>query len=300
MIARLQKIITLGLLATELLLVIVGWHSGNLFWALCFLAGVFAAYALILAAEFAILGRINRDDPAVQPTRLQLLQAWWGEVITAVMIFCWQQPFRSQRWPDHLPHCAKGQRGVVLVHGFFCNRGLWNSWMQRLYSQGVPHVAVNLEPVFASIDAYATIVEGAVRKLEQTTGLAPVIVAHSMGGLAVRRWWIDQADPARVHRLVTLGTPHHGTWIARFALSRNSRQMRQFSTWLRALERHESPEHMKRITCFYSHCDNIVFPSSSATLAGADNRHLEAVAHVQMLSRPQPYHEVMRWLMPTR
>ena len=74
--------------------------------------------------------------------------------------------------------------------------------------------------------------------------------------------------------------------------------MRQFSAWLRALESRESPEHMERITCFYSHCDNIVFPASSATLAGADNRHLEAVAHVQMVSRPEPYHEVMRWLVP--
>ena len=32
-------------------------------------------------------------------------------------VFCWRQPFFSQRWPDHLPADAQGRRGVLLVHG---------------------------------------------------------------------------------------------------------------------------------------------------------------------------------------
>ena len=83
---------------------------------------------------------------------------------------------------------------MLFVHGFFCNRGLWNPWMRRLRAAGIPFVAVNLEPVFGSIDSYASIVEAAVRSLEQATGGAPVIVAHSMGGLAVRSWLQDERE----------------------------------------------------------------------------------------------------------
>ena len=51
------------------------------------------------------------------------------------------------------------------------------------------------------------------------------------------------------------------------------------------------------MTCFYSHCDNIVFPPVTATLQGADNRHLPGVAHVQMADHPEPWHELQRCLL---
>jgi triacylglycerol esterase/lipase EstA (alpha/beta hydrolase family) len=99
-----------------------------------------------------------------------------------------------------------------------------------------------------------------------------------------------------VHHAVTIGTPHHGTWLARFAMTRNARQMQQRSDWLQALARREPPGRAARFTCFYSHCDNIVFPPATATLAGAANRHLLGVAHVHMTERPEPVAEVLRHL----
>jgi triacylglycerol esterase/lipase EstA (alpha/beta hydrolase family) len=220
-------------------------------------------------------------------------------VQTAPQVFCWRQPFFSHRWPDHLPPGVQGRRGVLLVHGFVCNRGLWNPWLQRLHAQGVPFIAVNLEPVFGSIDDYIGILEQAVRRLEQATGEAPVIVAHSMGGLAVRRWWAEHGDEARVHHVLTIGTPHRGTWLARFAVTRNARQMQQISRWLQTLAAREPATRAERFTCFYSHCDNIVFPPATATLAGADNRHIAGVPHVHMADRHEPWAELQRWLAAT-
>jgi hypothetical protein len=40
-------------------------------------------------------------------------------------------------------------------------------------------------------------------------------------------------------------------------------------------------------TCWYADCDNIVFPVSAGTLAGADNRLVRGVAHVQLGFRPE-------------
>ena len=117
-----------------------------------------------------------------------------------------------------------------------------------------------------------------------------------MGSLAVRRWWVEQGDETRVRHVLTIGTPHHGTWLARFARARNGRQMQRVSRWLQALAAREPASRASRFTCFYSHCDNIVFPPATATLAGADNRHLPGVPHVQMADRPEPFAELERWL----
>lgn len=299
-LARLQQLTTLGGIALAVGWALGAWWAGHRGWAIGGALVLVFGYAGVLAIEFVLLDRAHGDDPAPKAAAAQLVRAWWGEVCSAPLVFCWRQPFRSRRWPDHLPADAPGRRGVVLVHGFVCNRGLWNSWLERLTAAGVPWVAVNLEPVFGSIDDYVAIVEEAVRRVERHTGLAPLLVAHSMGGLAVRRWWAGHGDDARVHHVITIGTPHAGTWLARFAFSPNGRQMRLGSRWLRALAQQEPPGRSARFTCFYGHCDNIVFPPSTAALPGADNRHLPGVAHVHMASRREPFEEAMRRLSSPR
>lgn len=295
MLARLQQFTTLALLMLALTWAWSAWADGRPLAAIIGALLILFAYALVLAIEFAMLRFIHGSDPTPRASLRQLVAAWWGEVRSGLQVFGWRQPFRSRVWPDHLPP-ASGRRGVLLVHGFVCNRGLWNPWMERLQAEGVPYVAVNLEPVFGSIDAYIEPIERAVQQLERCTGLPPLAVAHSMGGLALRRWWAERGDDARLHHAITIGTPHHGTWLARFAMTRNARQMRQSSGWLKNLAEREPPGRGTRFTCFYSHCDNIVFPPATATLPGAANHHLPGVAHVHMAGRPEPLQETLRCL----
>ena len=66
----------------------------------------------------------------------------------------------------------------------------------------------------------------------------------------------------------------------------NGRQMRLAGDWVQGLLRTEPPARAGRFTCWYSNCDNIVFPASTAALAGADNRFVAGVAHVQMAFHP--------------
>ncbi len=272
------------------------WQRGETGWALAWLVGVLGLHAWVMALEFVLLRAAHGDDPAPRASARELLQAWVHEVVTAPLVFGWRQPFRSHAEPDHLPAAAQGRRGVVFVHGFVCNRGIWNPWLARLRAQGVPFVAVNLEPVFGSIDDYLPIIEAAVRRLEQTTGLPPVAVAHSMGGLALRAWWAQHGRDERLAHAITLGSPHQGTWIARFAFSRNGRQMQRLSPWIGRLSAQESPARQARFSCYYSHCDNIVFPPSTATLAGAHNEHVRGHAHVHLVSHPGWWQELQRRL----
>jgi triacylglycerol esterase/lipase EstA (alpha/beta hydrolase family) len=295
-LARLQQALTLGAIVLALAWAWWAAHAGHLLWAVAGVLAVLCGHAVVLAAEFVLLRGAHGDDHSPRAGPAQLLAAWWGEAWAAPLVFCWRQPFRSGAVPDHLPAQAQGRTGVVFIHGFVCNRGLWNPWLRKLREQGTPFVAVNLEPVFGSIDDYTAIIERAVQQLEHCTGTPPVIVAHSMGGLALRRWWAEHGGDTRVLHAITLGTPHHGTWLARFAMSPNARQMRQQSPWLQALKARELAGRAQRFTCFYSHCDNIVFPASTATLPGADNRHIPGVAHVHMADRPEPWAELQRLL----
>ncbi|HJV62719.1 MAG TPA: alpha/beta fold hydrolase [Albitalea sp.] len=297
MLARLQRFTTIGLLLAAGLWATYFLRSHEPAWAVVGALLIVFGYALFLAAEFVMLWFVNRDDPAPRASIAQLVAAWWGEVTTAPRVFCWRQPFRADAEPDHLP-AHDPRRGVVFVHGFVCNRALWNPWLRRLRQLGVPFVAVNLEPVFGSIDEYAEIIEAAVQRIRSATGEAPLIVAHSMGGLATRAWMDRHQADARVHRVITIGTPHRGTFLGRYGLTPNARQMRLSSTWQRQLERREPAQRYARFTCFYGNCDNIVFPASTATLPGADNRHVPGVAHVHMAHSDVVFEEIVRQAGP--
>lgn len=294
MLARLQQLIVFGLLA-----VVVSWsvyvvRLGHLAWAV---AGVFAmvgVYAAVLGLEFWLLWRSYAAGSPDRPTAAQLISSWRDEALVAPRVFLWQQPFRWNAYPNFLSSASRNRRGVVFVHGFVCNRGLWNPWMKRLRARGIPFVAVTLEPVFGSIDRYVAQIDAAVRSVEASTGLAPVLVAHSMGGLAVRAWLARAGSADRFHRVVTIATPHRGTWLARLGRTANGLEMRLASPWLEALIRAETPAQHSRFVCFWGHCDNIVFPTRVATLPGADNRHLPVTPHVAMVYHPAALDEVLR------
>jgi triacylglycerol esterase/lipase EstA (alpha/beta hydrolase family) len=291
MLARLQQVTTLSLLVAALLWAAWFQSRGYPGWAWAGAGLIVFGYAVVLGLEFMLVWFVHGADPAPKATAWQLLKAWLGETCTAPRVFCWQQPFRSRLEPDHLPGTA-ARRGLVLVHGFVCNRGLWNRWMPRLREAGVPFVAVNLEPVFGTISGYAALIDEAVERVERSTGMAPVLVGHSMGGLAIRAWYAS-LGAGRAHRIVTVGSPHRGTWLGRFGLSKNAREMALGTDWQKALEALEPAAHYERFTCFYGHCDNIVFPASTATLPGADNRHVAGIAHVHMLDHPAVFREVV-------
>ncbi|MBL0718791.1 permease [Piscinibacter sp. Jin2] len=292
MIARLLRLALALLLLAMLALVFGGLAWGRP------LAGMAAALALPLglaliglgayAIEMLLAAAVHRDDPWPRPRPAERLRALWGELCIAAPTFLWHQAFRAAAWPDR-PGTA-GQRGLVLVHGHVCNRGFWNRWLARLAAEGRPVVAVTLEPPLAGVEAGVPCLEAAVARLEAATGRPPLLVAHSMGGLVWRAWRVAApGNDARLAQVMTIGTPHHGTWLARLGLSRNARDMRPGSDWLRALAAAEArlPEPPGvRCCCVLGSADNVVFPPSSAVLAGAETLHLPATAHIALVEAP--------------
>lgn len=290
--ARQQQLLTLSLLSGGLAWAAAwGYHGrwGMAAWALALLV----PHVPALALELLWASRLARPSPVRQvwgdaqapvqpfPGLRQWLTAGWREVLWGMRIFGWQQPWAHAAEADHLPSSARGRRGVLLVHGFYCNRGFWNTWMPRLRRAGVPFIAISLEPPQAGIGEQARGLQQAWLKLIEVTGLEPLWVGHSMGGLAIRSWLAAQSDEvAGRQEVITIGSPHHGTALAAWAHSTAALQMRMGSDFLHNLNARDTPASLSRFTCYWSVCDNVVFPAHSATLAGARNIHLPGLPHV--------------------
>jgi predicted alpha/beta hydrolase family esterase len=282
MIARIQQTIVFLLMAGLAAWTWYVWpDSARIYLSYLTLASVYIAY---LALLFIAIYQLNRADPQPRASLGALAAAWLREVVTAPRVFLWRQPFRTFAVDDHLTPST--QRGVVFIHGFFCNRAFWAPWMAQLRSDNRAFAAITLEPAFGSIDSYPAMIETAVTKVTQATGQAPVLICHSMGGLAARAWLRSNvANDDRIKNVITIGTPHFGTMLSlKKALFHfiNTQQMQHFGAWTQQMAKDEPPERYANFTCWYSNCDNIVVPTSNAMLPGADNRLVTGQGHVSM------------------
>lgn len=169
----------------------------------------------------AVVGARRRPAGATGPGFRAWALAWWREVRWAYAAFVWWQPFREQAVPDCVGSGgtgrADGVTGVVLLHGFLCNRAFWTPWMRRWTAEGRPFIALTLADVFGSIDDHAPAIDEAIQRLHRAAGRPPLLVGHSMGGLAARAWWrwrrarhAAEDAPREILGIVTLGTPHRG------------------------------------------------------------------------------------------
>jgi triacylglycerol esterase/lipase EstA (alpha/beta hydrolase family) len=215
------------------------------------------------------------------------------EFRASMLVTSWHVPRGCARMTVHRDsNCVP----VLLVHGYGCNSGFWVHLQPLLDRERISHATIDLEPVAGSIDDYAPLIEARVQELCAATGAARIaIVAHSMGGLAARAW-MRETGSARVAKLITLGTPHHGTVLANLGLGANAVQMRRDSPWLRALDAGETQDVRARIDSLYTHHDNIVAPQDSSELAGARNVAFGGVGHVALGSNPRVLAEVLRVL----
>lgn len=303
-LARLQGTLIAGSTLASLTWLVFMWPRSPLVAILVLMLASWS-HAAVLALEFLMSAQVNRGDRVTQASATQLFDAWLQESTFTPGIFLWRQPFRWRDLPDSPVNEAAVSPGpaVVFVHGFVCNRGFWAPWMRTLRDSGVPYTSVNLEPVFGSIDKGVVLLEDAVTRAERLGAMPPVLVCHSMGGLAARAWLASApGNLARVGRVVTIGSPHHGTWLARWSRVTNGRQMQQRSEWLQALAAKEATlygaQAYANFTCWHSNADQIVFPASTAMLPGADNRHVAGLAHVALGFHPKVMSESLAMVMP--
>jgi pimeloyl-ACP methyl ester carboxylesterase len=251
------------------------------------------SFLFILIAVQILFSQIHRGEPATIATpalpKLGLVDfiiPWLRESWDCIRVFSYMQIFNTTKplaRPGH-ENPNSGRVPVLLLHGYFCNRALWHPFAARLAKRGYVCHAITLEPAFGSIDEYADPIAQAIADLKHTTGASKVaIIGHSMGGLAARAY-LRKHGNTDVAKVITLGTPHVGTWLGWTAHSSNGQQMNLRSLWLKRLAEHELSHPVGHLfSVILTNLDNIVYPQTAQTLPLAENIAITGVAHISMV-----------------
>jgi esterase/lipase superfamily enzyme len=125
-----------------------------------------------------------------------------------------------------------------------------------------------------------------VESLVTETGYERIhVIGHSLGGLIARYYVTRLGGHERVHTLVTLGTPHGGTFNAYALPSNLCRQLRPGSALMRELGA-AVPCCKTRFVAYWSDLDEMVFPQRNAKLNHPDlrvhNIEIHATGHMSL------------------
>ena len=176
---------------------------------------------------------------------------------------------------------------ILLVHGMIDNRAIFTVLTRRLRAHGFERVVtLNYSPVTNDIRAAAESLSAQVEALVARTGYERIhVVGHSLGGLIARYYVQRLGGDARVHTLVTLGTPHHGTLAAHLVPFQLCRQLRPSSDLFRELDE-PAPGCRTRFVAFWSDLDQLVVPHDNARLRhpdlSTDNEQVRGVGHMSL------------------
>ena len=244
-----------------------------------FIIGVTFAFSRAYAVPAPATGRIGVRQAAVMATR---------ELAAYFLLFTVVMPFeRFFMGSDRLGRSEGGRLPVLLIHGYQCNRGYWLWLRSSLARAGWQVATISLDPVFNDIDGY---VEQVSRRIDEVCAAAGtdrlILVGHSMGGL-VSRAYLRVHGNAKVAKLVTLGSPHHGSQLAVLGLGENGRQMVPGSAWLAGLNAPGVVPLPAATVSIYSCQDNYVMPQDSSLLDGAKVVPLAGIGHLEMAFSPE-------------
>lgn len=124
-----------------------------------------------------------------------------------------------------------------------------------------------------------------VARVRDATGAASVdLVGYSAGGVVVRLWVSQDGGDAIARRVVTLGSPHHGTDLAALASDvapdacpTACHQLAPDSALLRSLNRGDETPPGPRWVSIWTTQDKTVVPPDSASLGGATDFSVQSV-----------------------
>ncbi len=197
---------------------------------------------------------------------------------------------------EHLPPIQRGLihtnleaagTPILLVHGFIDNRSIFSLLRRGLSRRGFGSIfAMNWSTLTGDLRRAALQLGEEVEAIVAETGYERIhIVGHSLGGLIARYYVTRLGGDDRVHTLVTMGTPHAGTYAAYAAPLPVTVQLRPGSGFLEELAQ-PVPGCRTRFICYYSDADAVVLPQRHGALRHPDlaarNVKLHGVGHLSL------------------
>ena len=163
---------------------------------------------------------------------------------------------------------------ILLVHGIVDNHSIFSPLERALRRRGFTDLSsFDYGLLTSDVRATADDLAVAIEKLVAESGYEKVhVIGHSLGGLITRYYVQRMGGHQRVHTVVTLGTPHQGTALARAgSVLPLVRQLRPDSDLIAELDE-PAPDCDTRFVAFYSDLDQLIVPSRNARIEHPDLR----------------------------
>lgn len=173
---------------------------------------------------------------------------------------------------------------TVLVPGWLDNDRTLSRLRTFLELNGVRAVICSPQPSDGSApiqrlaEQLAAFVEHGFGAQEQVN-----LFGFSMGGLIHRVYLQEMEGWRRVHKFVTVATPHRGTMTARLASHQAGLQMRPDSDFITQLNHDLSPLERVRFTSVWSPFDLTIVPANSSVLPVGKSKRVWSPAHGVMM-----------------
>lgn len=198
---------------------------------------------------------------------------------------------------------ARGPRvPVLLVPGWRDDSEQLDPLRRRFVEAGWTDsmvATVSFEDPVGSNRAHAREINLAVTDLLQRTGASRIdVVAHSMGGLALR-YFLQNGGHPEIRRVVFLATPHRGTWTANLAWGEGGEEMKPGSPFLLSLIRfYAVPPGVEGITV-RTPVDLHVLPPESAALPPLPDIEICCPTHAGLLDHDGTFDVIETFLRKT-
>jgi triacylglycerol lipase len=199
----------------------------------------------------------------------------------------------AHRSPGVTPVAQDAQPPIVLVPGYGGSTTDLDVLAAALRSAGRTARVVDLGRESRSdLHGQANLLDDTVQAVLRETDADSVdLVGYSAGGVTVRVWLADHSGGDIARRVVTLGSPHHGTELAGLAVDiapdacpEACRQLAPDSSLLRALNAgDETPEGPAWVS-IWTEQDKTVVPPSSSALDGAVAFSVQSVCPREQVS----------------
>lgn len=197
---------------------------------------------------------------------------------------------------------ARFDQTVLLIHGFFQTRNVWEVMEDRLRSHGYGVFSFDLGGLLwrfntRSISDLSATIADKIEGICARTGLDRFhIIGHSKGGIVARHYVQHNGGDKRVKSVITLGSPHHGTPTAAVGvglmagglISKSPLQMLPGSSLMRMLRKDTFPPGVP-LTSIYSRHDlvcpwwcSVLRPRPGET--SMDNIEVRGVGHTALTS----------------
>lgn len=184
------------------------------------------------------------------------------------------------------PAHAAARNPVLLIHGIDDTHAAMEPLGRYLEARGWRRFSFDMVPNDGEVgfQELARQVQNQVAAVRAETGAEKVdLVGFSLGGMVARVYLQELGGADDVERLVTISSPHHGSYMAYLRWNVLGAELRPGSPLYRRLNQNLDALSKVRHTVIWTPLDLMIVPSWSSVLPGAREVRIPVLLHPWML-----------------